>query len=149
VSHFGAAPIGWSVALLLHVVDCGTQCVDVPGPDCQRYECSTLCGEICDNGVDDDANGNVDCDDSACRAECTESCLNGRDDDGDGAIDCGDPDCFGAANACDVERDCADGEDNDDDGYVDAADDDCEATPWRLWAGIPSKAVTPPDVESP
>ena len=53
--------------------------------------------EICDNGIDDDGDGDADCVDSDCPA-CPEICNNGADDDGDGAIDCDDTDCADAGN---------------------------------------------------
>ena len=58
--------------------------------------------EICDNGTDDDRDGDVDCDDSDCSelAVCIpdEICDNGIDDDRDGAADCDDNDCVDDAN---------------------------------------------------
>jgi hypothetical protein len=60
--------------------------------------------EVCDNAVDDDADGATDCDDSDCFGEagCVASelnCADGADNDGDGAADCDDPDCD-ADRAC-------------------------------------------------
>ena len=51
--------------------------------------------EICDNGIDDDEDGDVDCVDSDCPAcpDKAEICDNGIDDDADGATDCDDLDC--------------------------------------------------------
>ena len=59
--------------------------------------------EICDNGIDDDGDGDIDCADSDCSGATNcqpiaEICNNGIDDDGDGDIDCADADCSGAAN---------------------------------------------------
>ena len=58
--------------------------------------------EICDNGLDDDRDGNADCDDADCSgfAACipAEICDNGIDDDRDGRADCDDDDCAEAAN---------------------------------------------------
>ena len=51
--------------------------------------------EDCDNGTDDDGDGDIDCEDSDCPA-CPEICDNGIDDDEDGAADCDDTDCSGA-----------------------------------------------------
>ena len=48
--------------------------------------------EDCDNGADDDGDGDVDCEDSDCPA-CPEICDNGIDDDRDGKADCRDLDC--------------------------------------------------------
>jgi hypothetical protein len=58
--------------------------------------------ERCDNGLDDDCDGDIDCDDSDCaedpacdQCEPTgdERCDSGLDDDCDGDIDCDDSDC--------------------------------------------------------
>ena len=54
--------------------------------------------EDCDNGADDDGDGDVDCEDSDCPA-CPEICDNGIDDDRDSDIDCDDDDCAETA-AC-------------------------------------------------
>lgn len=64
--------------------------------------------EICDNGIDDDADGLTDCDDGDCGdfAPClgipVEICGNGIDDDFDDAVDCADDDCanFAACLLC-------------------------------------------------
>ncbi len=81
--------------------------------------------EICNNGIDDDADGAIDCDDSDCdaSASCQEDCTNGTDDDGDGDIDCDDGDC--ATNAACIESNCANGTDDDGDGLTDCDDPDC------------------------
>ena len=54
--------------------------------------------EICDNGIDDDGDGQIDCQDSACAfvSACRprEICDNGIDDDNDGKIDYYDGDCY-------------------------------------------------------
>ena len=105
-------------ALLLSLAACTK---DDPATD------SALQDELCDDGVDNDGDGDIDCDD----ADCTEACIpetetecgDGEDDDQDGAVDCADSDCVGD-DAC-VE-DCGDGEDNDLDGLTDCADADCE-----------------------
>ena len=58
--------------------------------------------EICDNGIDDDRDGQTDCDDVGCilADACipAEICGNGIDDDRDGRADCDDEDCVDAAN---------------------------------------------------
>ena len=60
--------------------------------------------EICDNGTDDDEDGDTDCDDAdcseaeSCQEPPDEVCDNGIDDDQDGAADCDDDDCVAAAN---------------------------------------------------
>lgn len=65
--------------------------------------------EQCDDGHDDDLDGDVDCNDSDCLGRCIEEgpfrCANGLDDDGDGAVDALDPRCWPFARL-DVER-CA------------------------------------------
>lgn len=80
--------------------------------------------EDCDNGVDDDGDGQSDCDDLDCHTACHQEndCGNGIDDDHDGVADCRDGDCYWD---CRYERNCADSNDNDSDGLVDCADPDC------------------------
>jgi hypothetical protein len=60
-------------------------------------KCMQLLSEICDNGTDDEGDGQTDCDDLDCASDpnCvpTEDCDNFVDDDGDGALDCSDTDC--------------------------------------------------------
>ncbi len=63
--------------------------------------------EVCDDGADNDGDGDIDCADSDCAADpvCAppppdpEVCDDGADNDGDGDIDCDDSDCTGDA-AC-------------------------------------------------
>jgi len=55
-----------------------------------------------------------------------EVCNDGVDDDGDGDTDCADSDCFGAVGFCESEAICEDGADNDLDGDVDCYDLDCQ-----------------------
>jgi hypothetical protein len=109
--------------------------------------------EICDNYIDDDANGLADCDDSiVCRdtPACTESlcdkdgdgetdddcCVDGINNDKDYATDCEDPDCnfdpqcneAGCLNSdemLDIHTCCTDGLDNDGNGYTDCEDVNC------------------------
>ncbi len=53
--------------------------------------------EICNDGIDNDANGYTDCADATCAADpaCNiEICNDGIDNDKDDAIDCADSDCF-------------------------------------------------------
>lgn len=50
--------------------------------------------EICNNNLDDDADGLVDCRDGECASKICERCDNGIDDDGDGFIDCYDKECI-------------------------------------------------------
>ena len=53
-----------------------------------------------------------------------EICNNGADDDEDGDTDCADADCADAGN-CSPEGNCSDGIDNDEDGNTDCDDSDC------------------------
>jgi hypothetical protein len=81
---------------------------------------------VCDDGLDEDRDGEADCGDSDCGSDpaCEETvCDDGRDDDGDGFVDCEDFDCDGAP-AC-AEHLCSDGRDDDGDRDVDCADFDC------------------------
>jgi hypothetical protein len=80
----------------------------------------------CDDGLDDDGDGDVDCADSDCDGDpaCVESdCCNGLDDDGDGDVDFDDSDCDGAPPC--TETICDDGLDDDGDGDTDCEDADC------------------------
>ena len=96
--------------------------------------------EVCDDGIDNNCNGQVDCADRVCAGSpacgmMTENeigpmmCTNGIDDDGDGAADCGDMDC----NAVGIE--CCNGRDDDGDGFTDFlacrffSDSDCVSPP--------------------
>ena len=53
----------------------------------------------CDDGLDNDGDGDIDCDDSDCSGDpaCMEMghCDDGLDNDGDGDTDCDDSDCAG------------------------------------------------------
>ncbi len=63
--------------------------------------------EICDNGKDDDANGQVDCKDPACAdsLSCFESvCNNKADEDKDGDVDCDDSDCADSPMCMEFEK---------------------------------------------
>jgi hypothetical protein len=65
--------------------------------------------EVCDDGVDNDHNGQIDCADPDCVGQtgpCGEtcekpeaSCFDGFDNDGDGLFDCDDPDC---SSSCEI-----------------------------------------------
>ncbi len=101
---------------------------------CQADTCAPI-AEVCDNGMDDDQDGDIDCADSDCAGDpaCStgnEICDNGVDDDSDGDVDCADSDCANAP-ACSqlTETACGDGQDNDSDGDVDCADSDCASYP--------------------
>ncbi len=90
--------------------------------------------EICNNGGDDDGDGDADCLDAdcfadpACLPDLEVDCDDGIDNDGDGDTDCLDADCA-ADLACLPEVDCNDGIDNDGDGDTDCDDADCAADP--------------------
>ena len=97
--------------------------------------------EICDNGIDDNCNGEIDCADPACAAatNCTcgaraENCRNGLDDNCNGLVDCVDPTCF-ADPACNCTgrtpgpEICNDHIDNDCNGKTDCQDPACAASP--------------------
>ncbi len=79
--------------------------------DDSRVEAHFLAGtsgvarEICNNGTDDDGDGDIDCADTDCAgsALCTETiCSDGIDNDNDGATDCADSDCAGMLPDCPV-----------------------------------------------
>ncbi len=80
--------------------------------------------EDCNDGIDNDGDGDVDCADLDCFSACFEEhdCGDGIDNDGDGAIDCADGDCD---SRCNYESNCSDGVDNDGNGLVDCDDPDC------------------------
>lgn len=85
----------------------------------------------CNDGADNDFDGDFDCNDSDCSnsADCNENfadgdCSDGADNDRDGLFDCDDPDCADDA-ACATEDNCTDGADNDLDGLFDCDDPDC------------------------
>ena len=89
---------------------------------------------ICDDGEDNDADGDIDCLDSDCTAApiCEpppEICDNGSDDDEDGDTDCEDRDCVDSPPCEVVEEICDDGLDNDEDGDTDCEDRDCVDSP--------------------
>jgi hypothetical protein len=81
--------------------------------------------ETCDDGTDNDGDGDIDLEDSDCSEPTVRRCADGKDNDGDGLKDLEDPGCRDADD--DAEADlCQDGEDNDGDGKVDEADSQCE-----------------------
>ncbi len=109
------------------------------GGDGEGFGCTVECtiippsNEVCDDGDDNDFDGDEDCEDSDC--DGVEACLppaeicdDGIDNDFDEAIDCEDTDCAADAVACPVASDevCEDGIDNDLDGDTDCDDDDCD-----------------------
>jgi len=84
--------------------------------------------EVCDNGFDDDLDGDVDCEDPDCAAAAVclpELCDNDLDDDLDGDVDCEDTEC---AAACAPDEVCDNGLDDDLDGRLDCEDFDCAGT---------------------
>ncbi|MFC1482318.1 hypothetical protein ACFL51_00780 [Myxococcota bacterium] len=99
-------------------------------------DCEQVTPEVCDDGVDNDADGFTDCDDYDCRyePECMETeCADGLDNDGDGDTDCDDQDCLGTvecpAPAENSDALCADGVDNDGDTMLDCEDPSCRNHP--------------------
>lgn len=86
--------------------------------------------EVCDDGVDNDLDGDIDCADADCAAlpcEAVETlCDDGIDNDGDGDIDCADTGCAALEVMCEnPETTCDDGFDNDADGATDCQDTSC------------------------
>ena len=108
--------------------------------------CLPGCSEDCDDGEDNDGNGDIDCEDLSCVGQpaciglcddddvdcedptcfghpaCREDCKDGVDNDGNGAVDCEDPVCFDRPTC---QEDCDDGVDNDVDGAIDCEDVQC------------------------
>lgn len=83
----------------------------------------------CDDGVDNDDDGQTDCADSDCIGDeacpTTETdCADGVDNDNDGQTDCADTLDCGATPTC-PESNCGDRTDNNNDGLVDCADPTC------------------------
>ncbi|MFT6396034.1 MAG: hypothetical protein ACJAYU_000776, partial [Bradymonadia bacterium] len=122
------------------VADGTEQCDQGPtGGAGEGYGCSPECtiipptDEVCDDGDDNDFDGDQDCEDSDCLGvdACLpppEICDDTIDNDEDGLIDCEDSDCASDTVACPVASDevCDDGIDNDLDGDEDCDDDDCD-----------------------
>jgi len=80
----------------------------------------------CDDGLDNDEDGETDCNDIDCAGNdaCIEIiCDDGLDEDNDGLFDCDDSDC--TDNIACFEYICNDAADNDNDGLEDCADPDC------------------------
>lgn len=94
------------------------------GADNLNIACLVAGAEVCDDGFDNDFNGDTDCADAACMGlpNGETACFDGFDNDCDGTTDCADLDCQGG-----METDCGDGNDNDCDGDTDCADADCAA----------------------
>jgi hypothetical protein len=90
-----------------------------------HIELLPLGAEICDNGRDDDGDGEIDCDDRDCARwpDCLASpergvagCTDGRDNDRDGLTDCDDGDDCAVV---DFIGECCNGEDDNGNGVVD------------------------------
>lgn len=84
--------------------------------------------EICDNGIDDNNDGQADCDDAECanNPACPEICDDGVDNNGNGLVDCDDAGCKNNPGHPECgETFCADGQDNDGDGAADCSDTNC------------------------
>lgn len=90
----------------------------------------------CNDGLDNDQDGQVDCADAGCRIskpgggtaclakETTEeTCHDGADNDGNGLVDCKDLGCEDLTTC--HEQSCTDGVDDDQDGLTDCNDEDC------------------------
>ena len=97
--------------------------------------------EVCDDGIDNDCDGQVDCSDNECDSQCPstspEVCNDGIDNDGDRKVDCSDRDCrkdpactdSGSTGGSEGKgKTCSDGQDNDGDSLIDCADSDCSAS---------------------
>ena len=78
--------------------------------------------EICDDGIDNDCNGDIDGDDAACQG-CPDA-----DGDGFASDACGGTDCDDTNDAInpDAMEMCSDNVDNNCDGYTDLEDDECK-----------------------
>lgn len=128
--------VGWRVAWLgacLGVWSGGAGCTLTNRVDSDRIPAPRPPVEICDDGQDNDLDGDIDCEDSNCRdvAACLENtalkCADGDDNDLDGDVDCEEADCLEFAYC--QERDeasCADRKDNDNDGLVDCREQECK-----------------------
>ncbi len=101
------------------------------GGDCGEVDCDDTdpavnpgATEICDDGIDNDCDGDIDAADSDCGDNCTDADGDGYSPDGGdcGEVDCDDTDATVNPGATEI---CDDGIDNDCDGDIDAADSDC------------------------
>ena len=131
----------WAGAIDIPVVKAGVYYAFMDGftyGDFGKYQFSITIDyslkEICDNKVDDDANGYADCADPACAiapgcAGATpeigvKACTDGIDNDKDGLTDCDDPDCRASAF---YKSECCNGKDDNGNGIVD--EDACHCAP--------------------
>ncbi|MBT9556734.1 MAG: hypothetical protein IV100_11940 [Myxococcales bacterium] len=66
-----------------------------------EVSCDSAIEVLCDNGADEDSDGDTDCNDEDCADDvyCStpEDCTNQLDDDNDGKTDCADPNCASGA----------------------------------------------------
>jgi hypothetical protein len=109
--------------------------VDCQDPDCNDDPACAVDREDCDDGADNDDDGDIDCadadcaEDPACDEEVETICDDNLDNDGDNAIDCGDEDCRADPACAPTETQCTDGQDNDGDNAIDCLDTDCRLDP--------------------
>ena len=86
--------------------------------------------EDCDNGVDDDGDGQADLADTDCQSPegpiGSSSCSDGVDNDGDGQTDGADAGCQPQPEGPYGDATCSDNVDNDGDGQTDSADTNCQ-----------------------
>lgn len=91
--------------------NCVADCACSTGKICQNNVCVTAPAEtICNDGIDNDNDGNIDCFDTDCEgaAVCKkEICNNNIDDNENDLIDCKDPDCNGYRATCIATNGCA------------------------------------------
>jgi len=119
-----------------------------------------ICPEICNDGIDNDSDGDIDCDDSDCgqptitsispvnpnncedidlaQISCPEVCNDGIDNDLDGDIDCEDTDCRGPGIediTVDNVEDCTDFNDGKIDIKINDDDDDGDDIEYSIDGG--------------
>lgn len=115
------------------------------------FSITAVCAEVCDDGFDNDRDGQFDCDDDDCTCGGVEDCDTLGDEDNNGLADCLDPACALTDTCCDVDGDlvfadtpyCGNGGDCDDgdptvftgadEVVADGADQDCDGVDdcWR------------------
>ena len=144
--HAVVVDVSWALAQLgsqlsFYLAERDNWTYDVPGDGLLFDEFTVSCPDLetlCDDGVDNDGDGDIDCDDTDCSDDL----------DGDGVSAC-DGDCDdldpakypGATEVCDgVDNDCdgtVDQVDVDGDGYlaIDCGGDDCDDTDPAVNAG--------------